>query len=600
MPNPHALRAVLLTLSVLSIGAADNLGDTGAIFARPMVGASGAYLTGRHALRETEMPRAADGLLAALAADPQNPELQQQALLAAIMAGRPGTLALAARAKSSPAAILVLAGDDVHAGRWKSAQTRFASLPAQGLTQVLQPLLLAWSQQGGGATDQALDTLRPYVAGARYRGVFALHAAMICDLAGRPEEAARFYALMGPEFEAPNLRLGMVAASSNARAGRLAQARALIRAMVDSSPDLSIAEPALLQAMTRPQVTDAADGIAEAYLAMAAALQQQDATDFALMLLRLATSLRPDFTPARLLASDIEGGKGQFAAAAATLAPVKPADPLIAVVQFRRASIAERDGRLADASRILQALAHDYPDRPEPWTQLGALQSRAGDYAAAAVSGSNAIERLPRPAPASAWATYYQRGMSYDRIHDWPRAEADFQHALELSPNQAYTLNYLAYAWAEQGRNLPQARQMLERAVELQPNEGSIADSLGYVLLLLGEHAAAVRQLEHAVELSSEDSTINGHLGDAYLAVGRGREAQVQWRRALILNPEPQDERALLAKLATQAAPSGATPATPSGSTPAEPSGAAQATPSGATLATPGGAAQAAQDAGPR
>ncbi len=45
--------------------------------------------------------------------------------------------------------------------------------------------------------------------------------------------------------------------------------------------------------------------------------------------------------------------------------------------------------------------------------------------------------------------------MAYDRAHDWPHAEADFLRALELSPDQPYVLNYLGYAWTEQGRNLP-------------------------------------------------------------------------------------------------------------------------------------------------
>jgi hypothetical protein len=43
------------------------------------------------------------------------------------------------------------------------------------------------------------------------------------------------------------------------------------------------------------------------------------------------------------------------------------------------------------------------------------------------------------------------------------------------------------------------------------------------------------------VELQPEDATINGHLGDAYWAVGRKLEATFQWRRALTLNPEPED-----------------------------------------------------------
>lgn len=563
--RPRAIRPVLLALTLLSACAAADPDDAASgSFARPMVGASGAYLTGRHAQRDTNLPVAADGLLKALAADPGNAELQQQAFLAAIMAGRPEAAQLARKLPSNPSAILVLADQDARAGRWREAEARFATLPAQGPTQVLRPLLLAWAQQGAGNTDQALDTLRPFVGAARYRGVFALHSAMIDDLAGRSAEAARLYGVAIVEYGTPNLRLGTLVASWEGRSGHEDQARATIRAMVDGSPDLSIAEPALLQVAARPQVASAADGLAEAYLALAAALQRQDATDFSLMLLRLAIDMRPGFTPARLLASDIQLAGGQLQAAGDTLAPTPPSDPLIAVVQMRQAQLAERAGRSADAQLILQQLAQAYPDRPEPWSQLGGLQSRENHYADAVDSYTGAIDRLDR-AGGSNWALYYQRGMAYDRIHRWPAAEADFLRALELSPNQPFVLNYLGYAWAEQGRNLPRARQMLERAVQLKPNDGSIVDSLGYVLLLQGDHADAIRLLEHAVELMPEDSTVNGHLGDAYMATGRPAEAQTQWRRALLLNPEPQDEASLQAKLAGVAAPAAAKAAQGSG-----------------------------------
>ncbi len=100
-----------------------------------------------------------------------------------------------ARPACQPGRILVLADADVKAGNWRAAEAQFASLPAQGATQVLQPLLRAWAQQGAGATDEALNTLRPFVEGTRYRGVFALHAAMINDQAGRTADAARLYRL---------------------------------------------------------------------------------------------------------------------------------------------------------------------------------------------------------------------------------------------------------------------------------------------------------------------------------------------------------------------------------------------------------------------
>ena len=136
---------------------------------------------------------------------------------------------------------------------------------------------------------------------------------------------------------------------------------------------------------------------------------------------------------------------------------------------------------------------------------------------------------------------FYSRGIAYDQVHDWPKAEADLQHALSLSPDQPAVLNYLGYSWADRDKNLGQARAMIEKALQRDPNSGAITDSLGWVMLRQGDDQQAVKMLQRAVELDPEDATINGHLGDAYWAVGRKLEAQYQWRRALTLNPTPSD-----------------------------------------------------------
>ena len=72
------------------------------------------------------------------------------------------------------------------------------------MTQLLQPLLVAWAQQGAGRTDAALATLRPFVEGQRSRCVYALHGALIADLAGRTAEAARLYRVAQAEYGAPD------------------------------------------------------------------------------------------------------------------------------------------------------------------------------------------------------------------------------------------------------------------------------------------------------------------------------------------------------------------------------------------------------------
>ncbi len=104
MNCPLFSRAALLALSLLSACAAANAEDPpgGGAASRPIVGASGAFLVGRYAMGRTDLDVATDDFLKALAADPQNTELQQQAFDAALLVGRPEALSLARQLSLQP------------------------------------------------------------------------------------------------------------------------------------------------------------------------------------------------------------------------------------------------------------------------------------------------------------------------------------------------------------------------------------------------------------------------------------------------------------------------------------------------------------------
>jgi Flp pilus assembly protein TadD len=297
-------------------------------------------------------------------------------------------------------------------------------------------------------------------------------------------------------------------------------------------------------------VTKATDGIAEAYLAFAAALRSQDSSEFAMIITRLALQLRPDFAAARLLASDILSNEQQPEAALRMLAGIPDSDPIAPLIRLRRVTLTDRLGHSDEATRQLTQLTKDYPDNPVPEIQLGDMLRSRQRFAEAVTAYDRAIVLIPHPAR-NDWVVFYDRGIALERSHHWPKAEADFNHALELAPDQPYVLNYLGYAWADMGRNLGQAHQMIQKAAERRPNDGAITDSLGWVEFRQGSVGDAVHTLERAVELEPEDSTINAHLGDAYWAAGRKIEARYQWQRALTLNPEPDDVAKLQEKLKT-------------------------------------------------
>jgi len=550
--HPKLRRCVLLTLSLLSAcGAADGTQITATLPPQTSLevnGAAGAYLVGRVASAHGDHALAADMFERTLKDEPDNPEILQRAFMAGLMAGRSEAVAFARRLPANLPAELLLGNADVKDGKWAVAEARYSAMLRQGATQLLQPLLVAWTQQGSGRTDVALATLRPFVEGQRFRAAYALHAAMIADLGGKDAEAGRYYKIAQTEFGGTSLQLATALASWQVRQGRIPDAQATLNALVQQNGDIAIALPALYaRTHTRP-VRNARDGMAEAFLALAGALRGPETSDFALLMLRLALDLRPDLTPARILSADLLDTARQPQGAIALLAQVEATDPLESVARLRQTALLDRVGQTSAALALVDRLIIKFPLRPEPLALKGDILRGKKRFADAVGAYDKAVSLLKQP-QRSDWVLFYERGIALERSLNWARAEADFVKALELSPDEPFVMNYLGYSWTEQGINLPRAKAMIERAAEKRPNDGAIIDSLGWVTMRMGDTKAAVRLLERAAELQSTDSTINMHLGDAYWAVGRKLEAQFQWRRALQQSPEPDDIPKLQAKL---------------------------------------------------
>ncbi|GIX09594.1 tetratricopeptide repeat protein [Elioraea sp.] len=554
-PSPALRRLALLPLVLLAACASGlPAGESD----RPVLregrfkpsGAFGAYLAGRLAAAENDTEAAAHFFARALAADPTSPELLTRAFHATLADGREAAPLARRILATQPTALLptlVLAAEEARDGRFDLVEARFRALPRQGAAQLLQPLMLAWAQAGRGQWNEALATLRPFADGARFRAAFALHAGLICDLAGRMAEAERWY---GGAFAdgGSSLRMAEIQASFAARQGRVEEARRILAEIAASSDEVAMVQARLLGDLERRPVASAAEGMAEALLAFAAALRQQEASEFALLLLRVALLLRPDYPAAKLMLADVLEGDRRYQAAADVLSLVRQDSAYGPAARVRLSLMLDRLDRTDAAIGELEALAAADPTRAEPLARMGDILRGRSRFAEAAAAYNRAVARLGPPERRQ-WALYYARGIALERAKDWPRAEADFLRALELAPDQPYVLNYLGYSWVEQGRELTRAKRMIERAVELRPHDGHIVDSLGWVLFRMGDYRAAVRWLERAVELLPRDPVINDHLGDAYWAVGRRAEAQFQWRRALNLGPEPEAIPKLEAKL---------------------------------------------------
>ena len=121
------------------------------------------------------------------------------------------------------------------------------------------------------------------------------------------------------------------------------------------------------------------------------------------------------------------------------------------------------------------------------------------------------------------------------------KAEKDFLSSLEVSPNQAYVINYLAYSWIEKGMNINKSLEMLKKANTLKSNDPYIIDSLGWALFKLKRYQESKDQLQQAVKLMPADPIVNDHYGDVLWKNGQEIQARYYWNYVLSLKKAEED-----------------------------------------------------------
>ena len=229
------------------------------------------YLVSQFAAHQGDLPFAAARMQDALAADPSNTELREDAFVLSLLAGSSQAPVLARNLPANPLAQLLLAARAAHDGKWPEAELGFAELPHQPLSDALRPLLVAWSQQAQGHSDRAMDTLQPALTNNRLGTIALLHAALIADAAHRDGLAQRLYTDLAHAQTQPSLQFAQILASWQARSGNLPAARATLADAVRATPELAIAEPRLVAALAHPRAPVPVYALAQELVEVAAA-----------------------------------------------------------------------------------------------------------------------------------------------------------------------------------------------------------------------------------------------------------------------------------------------------------------------------------------
>ncbi|MFU0506494.1 tetratricopeptide repeat protein [Pseudaminobacter sp. NGMCC 1.201702] len=514
---------------------------------------SGAYLAARVAEVDNDLDSAIAYYKRALAFDTENQQLQQSLMLALISQGRfdeslPYAEKLKSVAEIERFSRVALAIDTIRKKDYPAAEHLLKLAAESDLDRLISSVMTAWAKLGAGDGKAALAYLEKLSGPEWYTLFTTYHSALIADVAGQTDVADQLYSEtidnVAAGSAAPETWLRAAEAYARFLAMQGEEDKAL--AILDKADEFAsgrLALAALREKISKdetisPLISNPADGSSEILLDLASALSRGGGEPFVRIYLQFALALKPDSDAVLLQLASVAEQQENAEEAIALYQRVPADSPL------KRASELQLGLNLADLDRHDEAVEHlkrlldQDPDDVRAYLALGGVYSSKEEYRNAADVYDRAAERLKEPTRAE-WNIFYQRGIAYERLKEWPKAEPNFRKALELMPDQPQVLNYLGYSWVDMNMNLDEGLDMIRKAVELRPSDGYIVDSLGWAYYRLGRFEEAVTELERAVSLKPDDPVLNDHLGDAYWRVGRKLEATFQWSHARDMKPEP-------------------------------------------------------------
>ena len=525
---------------------------------------SGSFLAARTADVDHDLDTATKLYRTALEFEPDNVDVKQRLMITSLMNGDFAEGVKIATQLKDDASVerittVVRGIDAIRKKEFRNAEKILKYTGPNDLDRMMNGLLLAWAKAGQGKPKDAIAMIQE-MKGPDWFAIFKNYQQGAIALAAGDKQTAR------TKFnEAVTDRNGGGAAPDTFIRSVIALARldatdgnkqkaldtiSLGQNFVNNYAPLDALRKSIEDGKPQEQqVRNASQGAAAVLFSVGAALNREGAEDIVSLYLQTARALDPDSADILVMLGGIAETLKKPERAIALYSQVPQGSPMRRLSEMQLGLALAEVGKVDEAKKHLRELIDLDPKDIRSYVAYGSVLSDAKDYKEMAVTYDKAIEILGPVPKRSDWSIYFQRGIAYERLKEWEKAEPSFKKALELNPDQPQVLNYLGYSWVDKNMNLDEGLNMIRRAVDLKPDDGYIVDSLGWAYFRLGQFDEAVAELERAAELMAGDPTINDHLGDAYWRVGRKLEAVFQWNQTLELKPEEEEIAKIKAKI---------------------------------------------------
>ena len=144
------------------------------------------------------------------------------------------------------------------------------------------------------------------------------------------------------------------------------------------------------------------------------------------------------------------------------------------------------------------------------------------------------------------FVAYTQRGIAKSKLGQYKAALNDFDKAIELKPDEAGPFSNRGIVKFELGEH-EDAFADFDRAIQLQPDLVDAYYNQGVARLNLGKHSDAVSSFDALIRLQPEVTVAYLARGEAKVGLDQIKEAKADFRKALGLAEQQEDENLIAA-----------------------------------------------------
>ena len=251
-------------------------------------------------------------------------------------------------------------------------------------------------------------------------------------------------------------------------------------------------------------------------------------------------ALKPDDNDERRLLAAIQVMAHQPADALNTLDPLMhEAAPDAATLELASTAYETAKDTSQAVDTLRRAILLD-PGNVNLYVDFANISYMHGSFQVGIDVINDGMGQLPKAAP-----LYFARGVLYVQLAQYDKAEADFEKAYDLDPNQSLSAAAQGLA-AAQENDFDRALKKVQTSLARRSDDPLLlylqADILAEKHVDPGtpEFELAVRSAKRAIALQPTQGAAAGVLGKLYLQAGKYQDAAVECRRALVNDPKDQ------------------------------------------------------------